>query len=139
MAALDNFFNCFSCDIKFDKFSDVLNDHFFDIQTKLIPLEEFLFLSFSKIFNTLIFFETFDSIVSISNGSAAAIIASTSLSPGLSLEGKLSILSLLVFFLFYSFIFFYIKFIKKLFCFIKDFSLLIHEPAKIPALPLFLF
>ena len=90
MAALDNFFSTvFSCDIKFDKFSDVLNDHLFDIQTKLIPLEEYSFLSFSKIFNKLIFFETFDSIVSTSNGSAAAkIIASTSLSPGLSLEGN---------------------------------------------------
>jgi len=72
-----------------DRTSDVLKDHLLDIQTKLIPLDEYSTWSFSKVFKTSIFFEIFDSIVSISSGSAAAkTIASTSLSPSLSLVGK---------------------------------------------------
>ena len=41
-AARDNFFSTvFSCFIKFDKFGDVLKDHFLEIETKLMPLLEY--------------------------------------------------------------------------------------------------
>ena len=110
-AARESFFSTVFCsDINLDRFSEVLKDHFFEIQTKLIPLFEYIFCNFSKIFWTLIFFDTLDSIVSISSGSdAAKIIASTSLSPSLKLPGKLTIL---VFFLILFIFFFYKNIIK---------------------------
>ena len=84
-----------------DRASDVLKDHLLDIQTKFIPLDEYSTWSFSKVFKTSIFFEIFDSMVSISSGSAAAkTIASTSLSPSFSLVGKETILLLKFFFIF---------------------------------------
>ena len=73
IAALDNFFSTiFSCFIISERFGDVLNDHFFEIHTKLIPRLEYSFCNFNKIFSTLVFFEILFSIVSISSGSAAA-------------------------------------------------------------------
>ena len=39
MAAFESFFSTVFClDIKEDKFDAVLNDHLFEMQTKLIPL-----------------------------------------------------------------------------------------------------
>ena len=90
MAALDNFFSTvFSCTIKFDKFGDVLKDHFFDIQTRFIPRSEYSFWIFNNIFSTSAFFEILLSIVSIFKGSAAAkTIASISFSTEDNLVGK---------------------------------------------------
>ena len=94
IAALDNFFSIvFSLIIKLDKFGEVLKDHFFEIQTKLIPRWEYSVCNFNKTFSTSIFFEILFSIVSISKGSAAAkTIASISFSIEDNLEGKSIIL-----------------------------------------------
>ena len=41
IAAFDNFFSTVFClDKRFDNLSEVLNDHLFDMQTRLIPLFE---------------------------------------------------------------------------------------------------
>ena len=102
IAALDNFFSTvFSCFIISERFGDVLNDHFFEIHTKLIPRLEYSFCNFNKIFSTLVFFEILFSIVSISSGSAAAkTIASISFSIEDNLLGKSITLSFFVIFLF---------------------------------------
>jgi len=76
------------------------------MQTKLIPLDEYSFCNFSNDFKTSIFFEILDSIVSISNGSAAAkTIASISLSPEFIFDGKATILSFIFFVFFFIFVF----------------------------------
>ena len=73
---------------------DVLNDHFLEIQTKLIPRSEYSDCNFDNIFSTLVFFEILFSIVSISSGSAAAkTIASISFSNEDNLVGKFITLS----------------------------------------------
>ena len=67
--ALDSFFSTvFSCDIKLDKFGDVLKDHLSFMQIKLIPLFEYSCFNFSKDSGTLPFLETLLSIVSTSKG-----------------------------------------------------------------------
>ena len=85
-----NFFSTvFSCLIKLDKFGDVLNDHFFEMQTKLIPLCEYSDCNLNSTFSTSVFLEILFSIVSISKGSAAAkTIASISFSIEDNLVGK---------------------------------------------------
>ena len=72
------------------------------MQTKLIPLFLYMVCNLLRIFSTLTFFEIFDSMVSISRGSAAANkIASTSLSPSLTDDGNLTILSFFYFFIYF--------------------------------------
>ena len=67
-----------------------------------MPLFSYIFWSFLRVFNTLIFFVILDSIVSISNGSAAAkTIASTSFSPSLKLAGKFNMLSFFNLFIYF--------------------------------------
>ena len=69
------------------------------MHTKFIPLVEYSFCNFSKVFSTLIFFDTLDSIVSMSKGSTAAkTIASISLCPSFVLDGKFKIFFFLFFF-----------------------------------------
>ena len=68
------------------------------MQTKFIPRLEYSFCNFSSDLITFDFFETLFSIVSTSNGSAAAkITASISFSKSVNLEGKLTTLSLINF------------------------------------------
>ena len=110
------FSTVFSCFIKFDKFGDVLNDHFFEIQTKLIPRSEYSDCNFNKIFSTSVFFEILFLIVSISSGSAAAkIIASISFSIEDNFEGKLIIL--FFFFFFFNHLFLLYIYHQKIFLF----------------------
>ena len=95
IAALDNFFSTvLSCVIKFDKFGDVLNDHFLEIQTRLIPRWEYSVCNFNNDFSIFVFLESLLSIVSMSRGSAAAkIIASISFSIEDNFVGKLTTLN----------------------------------------------
>ena len=101
-AARDNFFSIvFSCVIKLASFGDVLKDHLSFIQTKLNPRSEYSSCNFFNDLGTLVFFEILLSIVSTSNGSAAAkIIASICLSRSLNLDGNFTILSFETFFFF---------------------------------------
>ena len=58
IAALESFFSTvFSWVINFERFGEVLKDHFFEIQTKLIPRSEYSDCNFNNIFWTSIFFE----------------------------------------------------------------------------------
>ena len=83
----------------FDKLGEVLKDHFSFIQTRLIPRLEYSCCNFSNDLDTLPFLVTLLSIVSTSNGSAAAkITASISFSKSVNLEGNFTILSFEIFF-----------------------------------------
>ena len=97
--ALESFFSTvLSCDIIFDKLGEVLKDHFSFMQTRLIPRLEYSCCNFSNDLGTLPFLVTLLSIVSTSNGSAAAkITASISFSKSDSLDGNLTILSFEIF------------------------------------------
>ena len=76
----------------FDKLGEVLKDHFSFIQTRLIPRLEYSCCNFSNDLETLPFLVTLLSIVSTSNGSAAAkITASISFSKSDNLDGNLTI------------------------------------------------
>ena len=71
------------------------------MQTKLIPRFEYSACNFNKIFSTSVFLDILFSIVSISNGSAAAkTIPSISFSIEDNLVGKLIILSFFLIFFF---------------------------------------
>ena len=124
-----------------ERFGDVLKDHFFEMQTKFIPLSEYSACSFFKDSSTFVFFEILLSIVSLSSGSAAAkITASISFSKEDNLDGKLIILFFFsTFFFNHKFSLIYIS-SKSLSCLILRLPSLTNskEPANIPALPVFL-
>ena len=86
----------------FDKLGEVLKDHFSLMQTRLIPRAEYSCCNFSSDLGTFPFFVILLSIVSTSNGSAAAkITASISFSKSVSLEGNLTTLSFVIFAFFF--------------------------------------